>query len=379
MRLAQPAFTAALEKKVGNYNKLVAACTARLTQFRENFTMNGTEHVPPSLPADEIASTLELIATVLSINSDYYTMWNFRRDLLASVIHHTAAFPLPALEGELKTTEQCLKKSPKSYPAFHHRKHVIDLYLSHNPTAGGTLLPVELELTNTFLMSDARNFHCLNYRRFLLQCITKLPHETFGTQLGRARYIPTAGPDSSTYSSAITTEWQFTHELISANFSNGSAYHYRAALFPLVCELEGGGELERIGKVKEELEMCQEAYFVQPEDQSPWYYHEFLLSFMNPTTMEGKRRYVEIIMDETVGLRELIGEGGSGKLPLIALYGCLWRLEKVIGDGELGNDASELLKVLESVDGDKGERYVQERSERCIAGVEARERLSISR
>lgn len=56
---------------------------------------------------------------------------------------------------------QCLTKNPKSYPSWFHRKWSF----LHFPTSP---ISSEITLTTTFLKLDSRNFHCWNYRRFLI-------------------------------------------------------------------------------------------------------------------------------------------------------------------------------------------------------------------
>jgi geranylgeranyl transferase type-2 subunit alpha len=69
---------------------------------------------------DHSEESLELASRVLRTNPDFYTAWNFRRDILVD----TFGFPknkcserLSSLEissRELKLTEDCIRKNPKS-------------------------------------------------------------------------------------------------------------------------------------------------------------------------------------------------------------------------------------------------------------------------
>ena len=142
------------------------------------------------------------------------------------------------MEAELTLTQTALQsRNPKSYGAWHHRQWMLTLcctgtapgvtpYLAklqraasgtaHAETGEGPALSqdcqavlksaaspaAELELCGQFLKLDERNFHCWNYRRYIVQ-IGEIPLED---------------------------ELQYTNELIQRNFSNYSAWHYRASL-----------------------------------------------------------------------------------------------------------------------------------------------------
>lgn len=100
----------------------------------------------------------------------------------------------------------------------------------------------ELALCKEFLRQDQRNFHCWNYRRFVV--------ETCGV--------------------AAEDELQYSAEKIQENFSNYSAFHHRS-LF-----LKRSGQSVRAA-LANELTIVENAIFTEPDDQSAWWYHQFLL------------------------------------------------------------------------------------------------------
>ena len=126
--------------------------------------------------------------------------------------------------GELQLTQKALTdRNPKSYSTWHHRRWIVQLVLQGSAPGmeaaeaaaaaegstpwqqhlqGAVTAEAELKLCTHFLTLDERNFHCWNYRRFIVQ-LGSLPLED---------------------------ELAFTAQLIERNFSNYSAWHYRADL-----------------------------------------------------------------------------------------------------------------------------------------------------
>jgi len=88
------------------------------------------------------------------------------------------------------------------------------------------------------LKQDQRNFHCWNYRRFIIKSADISPQQ----------------------------EMQFTTMKIEENFSNYSALHHRSKLII---------ELDKLPHqvIDEELAMIENAYFTEPDDQVSRYVH----------------------------------------------------------------------------------------------------------
>ena len=79
----------------------------------------------------------------------------------------------------------------------------------------------------------------------------------------------------------IDQECQMALGLIHKNFSNYSAWHYRAKLMPRLVDMNGlnFNPLYPIplASIFEDFAMLKHAFFTDPKDQSPWNYHEWLL------------------------------------------------------------------------------------------------------
>lgn len=99
---------------------------------------------------------------LLELNPEFYTIWNFRRLILKSLKESSdpkdEQDATELLKFDLNFTLKLLKKSPKSYWIFNHRKWTtIQLSSTQN----------EVKLVNMMLDLDARNFHGWDYRRTL--------------------------------------------------------------------------------------------------------------------------------------------------------------------------------------------------------------------
>ncbi|KAH9515496.1 hypothetical protein Btru_011176 [Bulinus truncatus] len=186
---------------------------------------------------------LLLSGEVLVVNPDVYTLWNCRKETFLEFKKSLLEAQLQKMfQSELYFLEMCLKKNPKSYGSWHHRCFVMD----NMPHPDWNR---EIELCNQFLQYDERNFHCWDYRRFVVQ---------------RANISPEA-------------EFEFSLNKINNNFSNYSSWHYRSKLLPVLFP----DSTQPMGISEEallkEYELVQNGFFTDPDDQSNWFYHRWLM------------------------------------------------------------------------------------------------------
>ncbi|KAA3476620.1 geranylgeranyl transferase type-2 subunit alpha 1-like [Gossypium australe] len=72
-------------------------------------------------------------------------------------------------------------------------------------------------------------------------------------------------------------ELKYTEDLIYTNFSNYSAWHNRSVLLSALFEKKAEGFLLKEKVLPEEYEFIHQAIFTDPDDQSGWFYHLWLL------------------------------------------------------------------------------------------------------
>ena len=421
-RLLNPETSSKLATKAQHWNHLSHEL---LTQRRRLFSPQarpdpeddgGVALLPPPKPSPEIL--LSITEKMLSVNPDPSHLWNIRREMLLYSIQPGAAAAMDDatkkshldINAELSLTAHCLQRNPKSYSAWYHRKWSLVHSITHpilitatitaddngdgsssnnnnnnndnnNSSATGQLhsieghfvnmkaiLKSELELCAQFLQLDERNFHCWNYRRFVVallgscggsggstttstsyspssdmvdesdgdlfngswspwlnqsttvsmgaqssssgrNAMGNVPHLSGGHQRGDggddeeynniAKSIIALSPEELT--SILINEWNFTTSKIHDNFSNGSAFHYRSKLLPLILEsrlmasstASSENEGNRNNRYDAILTLAREewesillnAIFTEPDDQTPWWYHRFIVSWIKPTTL----------------------------------------------------------------------------------------------
>uniref|UniRef100_A0A2N9GC98 Geranylgeranyl transferase type-2 subunit alpha n=1 Tax=Fagus sylvatica TaxID=28930 RepID=A0A2N9GC98_FAGSY len=187
---------------------------------------------------------LEVNAKLLEINPEYYTAWNYRKLSVENRLSQSESdldSVKSILSEELKVVESALKQNFKSYGAWQHRKWVL--------SKGQSSVDHELRLLDRFQKADPRNFHAWNYRRFVAALMNR----------------------------SEVDELQYTTDMINNNFSNYSAWHNRSVLLSNLLKRKVQGFSPKEEVLNEEYELVHQALFTDPDDQSGWFYHLWLL------------------------------------------------------------------------------------------------------
>lgn len=367
-RLQNTKIAAGLAQKAQQWNTLSQELLKRRRQSGE-------------VSKERDAETLALIEKLLLVNPDPLALWNHRREL---ILAKTGDFEV---SKELVLTASCLERNPKAYGAWFHRKWSIRKALSaaESSTSSSTsLLERELALCAQFLKLDERNFHCWNYRRFVVSALlqicatpsTSSDDEREGKVFVDGSWLwekeqdvlvimgaQVASPDQATSLQGLVlslnfqllallqSEWDFTTQKIHENFSNCSAFHYRSKLLPL--KLLASEDASPLTMARTELEMVHNAIFTEPDDQTAWWYHRFLLAdWLAPFSRT--EDYKELILEEEELLTELIDtEDGQSKWAWLGLHMVLTQFQ----DNPDKTRILECLDKLAELDPDRAARY----------------------
>ena len=188
------------------------------------------------------------------------------------------------------------------------------------------------------LTKDRRNFHAWGYRRYV---IANLESPALHGK------------------SMAEDEFAYTKKMIEYDLSNFSAWHNRSQLILRVLDERAADDEARRKFLEEELYLVREALNVGPEDQSLWYYHQFLMSqiadHQNSTsiapalTLRERSDYLRLEIDE---IKDLLVDYQEVKWIYEALLEyslALGRLEQGKGHGS-GRDVLAWLEKVKSLD-----------------------------
>lgn len=217
------------------------------------------------------------------MNPEFYTIWNFRREVLCKLFDNGVLSSKVSLEDDLKLVMMLLKRFPKCYWIWNHRKWCL-YYLGDEAN-----WEFELSIVSKLLSLDQRNFHGWQYRRFVVENMEprcKDKAEEFKLNL---------------------SEYDYTTSKINNNISNFSAWHNRSKLIPKTYKLSNDNEWYRSSYdiLKDELKLVNTGMFVDVEDTSVWLYlywlltNKFFINELSPNT------YRDILQDQLNKIEEL--------------------------------------------------------------------------
>ncbi|KAJ6783611.1 hypothetical protein PWT90_04463 [Aphanocladium album] len=200
-----------------------------------------------------------------------------------------------AIRDELIFTVPLLMGHPKCYWIWNYRMWILEQATLLLPTvAARTIWQEELGLVSKMLDRDRRNYHAWAYRRYVVSHLESSKLEG---------------------QSMTEVEFSYTTKMIGNDLSNFSAWHNRAQLIPRLLEEREADDVSRRAFLDKEFEMVDNGLNVGPEDQSLWYYHQYLtlnvaeqpvnLSILAATKNEDR---VNLISKEIDFIRDLLDD-----------------------------------------------------------------------
>ncbi|EFW98990.1 geranylgeranyl transferase type 2 alpha [Grosmannia clavigera kw1407] len=169
------------------------------------------------------------------------------------------------ITAELQFTIPLLMEFPKCYWIWSYRLWVLQQAVQRlEAQTARRIWEDELALDSKMLTKDRRNFHAWGYRRQVVEQLESPALSPAGA----------GGPPTS----LVEAEFAYTTKMVHMDLSNFSAWHSRSKLIPRLLEERQADDLARTHFLDSELGIVREALNVGPEDQSLWFYHQFLMS-----------------------------------------------------------------------------------------------------
>ncbi|KAI0306773.1 hypothetical protein B0F90DRAFT_1814612 [Multifurca ochricompacta] len=282
---------------------------------------------------DALSLTTQLLSTHPDIiNPEFYTIWNYRRNILINGI-----FPISSseeinelLNNDLAMTTKALKVHPKVYWIWNHRRWCLE-HIPESSNSSNTqewrlsTWEKELFIVERMLDADSRNFLAWDYRRYILSSMPVRRSER--------------------------AELAYTTKKIEANFSNFSAWHQRTKV---LSSLWASGEVDRVSSLQKEFELVQNAMFTLPEDQSAWLYHRWLIgSGDDKSILEREIKVIQTLLDEQPDSKWCMDSMVTYKLMLLNNHLPRGTRESI----DITNQCLTLLAQLEELDPMRCQRY----------------------
>lgn len=123
-----------------------------------------------------------------------------------------------------------------------------------------------------------------------------------------------------------SVEFDWTTELIHLNFSNYSAWHQRSVLHPKLARNDSD-QLQKA--IESDFDLVRNAFYTEPDDQSSWLYHRWLVS-------QKAVEDTEFLLKELGKIDEVVALEPDAKWPRLT---CVFLLGRILQGSSLGDQA----------------------------------------
>ncbi|KAI5960362.1 BET4 [Candida pseudojiufengensis] len=247
----------------------------------------------------------KLTTTLLNLNPEFYTIWNYRREILTNLYNNFNSNEdektklTSIINDDLKLLMSLLKRFPKVYWIWNHRKWCLFKLVELNSVNW----EFEFKTINKMLELDQRNFHGWHYRRFIIENLEEqaIKEEKINEIQAQLKILK-----------LNLDEFDYTTSKIQTDFSNFSAWHNRTKLIPRILNLvkvtNTDNELFKnpLNILHNDLEMIKTGIYMSPEDNSVWLYLYWLLTdpiFVN--SFQSKENYIKLLEEQISLIREV--------------------------------------------------------------------------
>ncbi|ODV80389.1 protein prenylyltransferase [Suhomyces tanzawaensis NRRL Y-17324] len=308
---------------------------------------------------------------LLMKNPEFYTIWNYRREVL---LHNQGDRYQQLLEDDLKLLMGLLKRYPKCYWIWHHRKWCLLELVKLEKVSWA----YEFAVVSKLLEMDTRNYHGWQYRRYV---VGNIENE-------QSSKLESSGAPKSEVDTALLEinikEFEYTTAQINKNISNFSAWHNRSNLIPKIFKLLRTGDGSKYPQTLElfqrpytllmhELKLVKTGTYVDTNDSSVWLYFYWLLTeklFVEDLRSgENEMSYLDVLdeqllMVEELNMVETFESDNQTEncwcLKTIILIKGLIQKEKEENDNLLTDDIKECLKKLIELDPLRKGKYLDQ-------------------
>ncbi len=193
-----------------------------------------------STPNDAATAAFDITSRLLTLNPEYYTVWNHRRRLLQVRLSSSSPEEIPStLRADLAFILPVLIKFPKCYWIWNHRQWLLQQTTERLPPLEARgFWEAELGLVGKMLARDSRNFHGWGYRRKVVAALES-------TALNPPGHIADGSDPAKATTSMAQEEFDYTTRMIRTNLSNFSAWHSRSKLIPRLLDERAASREDR--------------------------------------------------------------------------------------------------------------------------------------